>query len=141
MAEPREPLQIGVHDEPDDRDRPEPPHERVELIDGDEEERERPGAEEDDLRHRELSARDLPAGGAWVARVDAGVDQPVERHCERSRADHRQRDPQQVVRARRSPDGEERTDVGEGQRKDGVLDLDEAREARGHRGDHCLCAV
>lgn len=37
--------------------------------------------------------------------------------------------------ARRAIDGEEAADVGEGQREDGVLDLDQAREARGQRRD------
>ena len=47
--EPRDPLQVRVDDEADDRDRPEPAHDRVELPDGDEEDRERRGAEGDDL--------------------------------------------------------------------------------------------
>ena len=116
-----------------DRDRPEPVRLRRELPDGDEEERERRCAEERDLHDRQLPARQLASGGARVARVDAGVDQPVQRHRERTRADHRERDPDEVVRRRRPADREERADVGERQREDRVLDLHEPREARGQR--------
>ena len=82
---------------------------------------------------RQLPARELAARGARVARVDAGVDEPVQRHRERPRADHRERDPEQVVRRRRLADGEERADVRERQREDRVLDLHEPREARRQR--------
>ena len=60
--------------------------------------------------------------------VDPRVDQPVQRHRERAGADHRDRDPEQVVRRRDAVDREERADVGERQREDRVLDLDQARE-------------
>ena len=77
---------------------------------------------------RQLAARQLAGRGARVARVDRRVDEPVERHRERPRADHGQRDPDEVVRRRRAADGEKRADVRERQREDGVLDLDEPRE-------------
>ena len=147
MAEPREALEVRVDDEADDRDRPQPAHDRVELPDGDEEQRERGDAEDDDLRDRELAARDLAAGGARVPRVDPRVDQPVERHRERAGADHRERDPEEVVRARPAVDREKGADVRERQREDRVLDLDEPREPRrqrrrGGRGGHvCSWAV
>ena len=94
VAEPGDPLEVRVDDETDDRDRPEPAHDRVELPDGGEKERERAETEDDDLGDRELAARDLPAGGARVPRVDPRVDQAVERHRERPCADHRERDPE-----------------------------------------------
>ena len=52
MAEPGHALQVGVEDEAGDRDRPEPAHDRRQLVDGDEEERERAQGEEDDLPGR-----------------------------------------------------------------------------------------
>src|SRR5690349_23966578 len=144
VAEPREALQVRVHDEHRDRDRPQVVRLRRELEDGDEEERERGRAEEDDLGDGQLPARELAAGGARVARVDTGIDEPVERHRERAGPDHRERDPDEIVRGRRLADGEERADVRERQREDGVLDLDEPRVARRQRGDGahvCSCTV
>ncbi len=126
VAQPGESLEVRVDDEADDGDRPEPAHDRIELPDSDEKERERANAEDDDLGDRELTARNLPARGTRISRVDPGVDQAVERHRERAGTDHRQRDPEEVVSAGHPADGEERADVGERQRKDGVLDLDEA---------------
>src|SRR5436853_1812568 len=97
MTEPGEALEVRVDDEAGDRYRPEPVRLRGELPDRDEKERERGKAEEPDLERRQLPARQLAGSGAWVARVDAGVDEPVQRHRERARADHRQRDPDEVV--------------------------------------------
>ena len=130
MAEPREALEVRIDDEADHRDRPEPAHEWVELPDRGEEERERSGAEDDDLGDRELAARELAAGRPRVSRVDARIDQAVERHRQRAGADHGKRDPEEIVSARRPVDCEERADVGKRQREDRVLDLDEPREAR-----------
>src|SRR5262249_10619778 len=62
VAEPRVALEVRVDDEADDRYRPEPANDRVELPDRDEEERERGEAEENDLGDGELAARKLPAG-------------------------------------------------------------------------------
>ena len=87
----------------------------------------------DDLDDRQLPARQLAAGGARVARVEPRVDQPVQRHRQRPRADHRDRDPDEVVPARPRVHGEERADVRERQREHGVLDLHEPREARRQR--------
>ena len=64
-----------------------------------------------------------------------GVDQPVQRHRQRTRADHREGDPEQVVRRRNIADGQERADVGERQREDRVLELDEPGEPHGQRGE------
>ena len=128
VREPGRPLQVRVDDEGRDGDRPEPADDRRELVDGDEEDRERGEAEEHDLPGPERAARELPAGGARVARVDAGVDQPVERHRQAARADHRHRDPEEVGGARDAVDGEERADVGEREREDRVLELDEREE-------------
>src|SRR4029434_1329060 len=52
-------------------------------------------------------------------------------------------DPEQVVRARHAVDGEEGADVGEGQREDRVLELDERGDAPriGGDGHVCRCAV
>ena len=101
--------------------------ERRELEDGDEEERERGHTEDSDLRDGQLSARELPARGARIPRVDAGVDQPVQRHRERAGADHRERDPDQVVSGRGTINGEEGADICKRQREDRVLDLHEPR--------------
>ncbi len=128
VAEPRPALQVRVDHEPDDGDRPEPVHQRVELVDGNEEQRERAGAEEHHLRLREQPRRELAPRRARVARVQAGVDQAVQSHRQRAGTDHRDRDPEQVVRARGSVHGEERPDVRERQREDRVLELDERVE-------------
>ena len=74
------------------------------------------------------AARQLAAGRARIAGVDAGVDQAVERHREAARADHRDRDPERSPRAGHAVDGEERADVRERQREDRVLELDEREE-------------
>ena len=134
MCEPRDALEVRVDDEAGDRDRPEPAHDRVELPDRNEEERERRKAEEHDLERRQAPRRQLPPLGPRVARIDLRVDEPVQRHRQRPGTDHRQRDPEQVVRRRDPVDGEQRTDVGERQREDRVLDLDERGEATGQRG-------
>src|SRR5439155_14816813 len=131
VRQPGEALKVRIDDERDDRDRPQPPDERVELPDRDEEERERGEAEEDDLRRAELAARQLARRCPRIARVDPGVDQPVQPHRERPRTDHRERDAEQIVRARNAVNREEGADVRERQREDRVLDLDEPRETRG----------
>jgi hypothetical protein len=125
MAEPREPLQVRVDDEGDDGDRRQPPDERVELEHRHRVERERRGAKADHLGGAERTRRELARRGARVERVDPRVDQTVERHRERAGADHRKRDPEQVVRRRHALDGEERADVREREREDRVLELDE----------------
>ena len=98
MAEPGDALEVRVDDEEEDRDRPEPAHDRVELEDGDEEDRERRCAEREHLPARERPGRELAARRARVARVDLGVDQPVQAHRQRPGADHRHRDPEPVRR-------------------------------------------
>ena len=70
VAEPREPLQVRVDDEADDRDRPQPAHDRVELEDREQEQRERRGAEEQHLRTRQQSGRQLARRRARIARVE-----------------------------------------------------------------------
>jgi hypothetical protein len=106
---------------------------RRELEDRDEEERERRRGEERHLDDGELAAGELAAGRPGIARIDADVDEAVQRHRERASADHRQRDPEEIVRGGRPADGKERPDVGEGKREDGVLDLHEPREPRRQR--------
>ena len=145
MAEPRDPLQIRVDDEEHDGDRPEPAHERVELVDGDEVERERAAAESEHLRHASggphgssrPAVRGLRASTpASISRLSAiaSVRAPTIATVIQSRS-----------RARGAPpDGEQRADVGERQREDGVLELDEPREAgaasAGRAGAHvCRC--
>ena len=49
MAEPGEPLQVGVDHEAGNGDRPEPADDRVELEDGDEEDQQRGNTEQDYL--------------------------------------------------------------------------------------------
>src|SRR5262249_9238216 len=131
VTEPRKPLQVRVDDEADHRDRPEPAHDRIELEDRHEEDGQRGEAEPDDVPRTQESTRNLARRGARVARVDAGVDQPVQAHRERPGTDHRHRDPDQVVRARNPVDGEERADVGERQREHRVLDLHERCKTAG----------
>ena len=148
MAEPREPLEVRVDDEADDRDRPQPAR--------------RSGRAARRRRGRARATRaqktttwtieswplgiSRPAVRGFRASIPR-VDQPVERHRERARADHRERDPEQVVPARRPVHREERADVRERQREDRVLDLHEPREPRrqrrrSRRGGHvCSCAV
>src|SRR5262249_13676942 len=136
VARPREPLEIRIDDEAHDRDRPEPAHDRIQLPDRGEEERKREEAEDDDLGDGQLAARQLPPRRARVPCVDPPVDPAAERHSERAGADHRDRDPEEVVAAWRPADREERADVGERQREDRVLDLDETCEPRGERCDY-----
>ena len=139
-------LQVRVDDE---ADRPgsarASARRRFELEDRDEEDDERRDAEERDLRAREQPRRQLARRGARIARVELGVDQPVQPHRERARADHRDGDPEQVVRRRDAVDREQRADVRERQREERVLDLHEPREAQrehGGRARHvCRCAV
>ena len=143
VARPGPALEVRVDHEPHDRDRPKPVHERVELVHRDQEDGEREGAEENDLRGREQPRRQLAARGARVTRVEPRVDQAVQPHRQRTGADHRDRDPDQVVRARRGVDREEGADVREREREDGVLELDEPREPGWicERAHVCLCAV
>ncbi len=135
VAEPGPALQVRIDDEAGDGNRPEPARDRRELPHGEEKDRERHRAEQRHLDDRQLAARNLPAGGARIARVEPRVDQPVQRHRQRPRADHRDGDPDEVVPARPRIDGEERADVRKGQREDGVLDLHEPREARRQRSE------
>src|SRR5207248_1449998 len=53
MTEPREPLQIRIDDEAEEWDRPQPPHDRIQLETGDEIETERERAESGHLRTRQ----------------------------------------------------------------------------------------
>ena len=145
MAEPGDALQVRVDDEADDRDRPEPPHDlfswktatRKTTNDGD--------AEERDLRARQQARGQLARSGSRIARVELRVDQPVQPHRQRPRADHRDGDPEQVVRRGHAVHREQRADVRERQREQRVLDLHEPREAQredGGRARHvCRCAV
>ena len=80
---------------------------------------------------REQLLRQRAVGRAWIQRIHAGVDQPVERHGERARASHRQGDPDQLVeagpamvRARR----QHHPQIGERQREDRMLELDGVQE-------------
>ena len=93
MAEPRHALEVRVDDEARNRDRPEPAHDLVQLEDRNEKHDERREAEQPDLRARQQARRQLARRGARVARVELRVDEPVEAHRERSRADHRNGDP------------------------------------------------
>ena len=73
--------------------------------------------------------RELARRGPRVARVELGIDEPVDRHRERPRADHRDGDPHHVREPGPRVDREERADVRERQREDGVLDPHERRES------------
>ena len=100
---------------------------------GDEVDRQRETAERRDLRARQRAGRELPRRRARVARVDLGVDEPVEPHRERPRADHRDRDPGHRPEPGPAVDREERADVRERQREDRVLEPDEPREPERER--------
>ena len=125
-------LQVRVDDEADDRDRPEPVHERVELVDGDQEHGERAEAEE---RRPAPSRADRPAAPAAAVRgLRASIPASISRFSPMAS----ERAPtiatviqSEVVRARDAVDGEERADVGEREREDRVLELDERVETRG----------
>ena len=127
VAEPGEALQIRVDDEHANGNRPEPAHDRVEVPHGEEVERQRRHAERHDLGAPERAGRELSRGRAGVARVELGVDQPVERHRQRPCADHREHDPGDVGSPRPAADREHRADDRERQREHRVLELDEAR--------------
>ena len=129
VRDPGEPLQVRVDHEPGHRDRPQPADDRVELPDRQQEHAERDEAEERDLRFGQLARRKLAARSARVPGVDAGVDQLIEPHRQRAGPDHRNRDPEQVVRRRDAVDREEGADVRKRQREDRVLELDERDEA------------
>ena len=143
MAQPGVALQVRVDHEAGDRNRPEPAADRSQLPDGDQEDRQRSPAERPDLRLRQCPGGELARGGARVPRVELGVDQPVQRHRERAGADHRERDPDEIVRGRDPLDAEERAHVREREREERVLDLDEPRKADRHRdGVHVwMCPV
>ena len=72
----------------------------------------------------EGSAGKLPPGRPWVSRVDARVYQPIERHGQAPCPDHRNRDPEEVRRARDTVDRQEGADVRKRKREDRVLELD-----------------
>jgi hypothetical protein len=129
VREPRHALQIRIDDEADHGNRPQPPHDRVELPDGQEEDSERSEAEERDLPRDQHSARELTLRGARVRSVDLSIDEPVQPHRERSGPDHRDGDPQEIVSRGNSVDGEQRPHVCKRKREDGVLDLDQRRKA------------
>ena len=129
MAEPREALEIRVDHETCDRDRPQPADDRVELEAREEVQRERQRAE-----RRHLHARERPRGSSRpaVRGLRASISASMSRFspiASEPRADHRERDPEQVVCRRHVVDGQERADVRERQREDRVLDLDERGEA------------
>src|SRR6185437_415158 len=73
MREPGPALQIRVDDKRGNGDRPEPAHDRVELKDRDQEERERGDAKKDDLATAQQTAGKLPRGRPRIARVDGGI--------------------------------------------------------------------
>jgi hypothetical protein len=121
-------LEVRVDDERGHGDRPQPPDDGRQLVDGNEEHDERGEREKDDLPGPEGSARELATRGARVPGVDTRVDEPVQRHRETPRADHCHRHPEEVVRAWNAVHREERADVRERKREDGVLHLDERGE-------------
>src|SRR6266508_5918650 len=97
VAEPGEPLQVRVDDETGERDRPQPPHQRIQLEARSEVERKSKGAERRDLSLREAPRGKLATRRAWVPRVDLRIDQPVDAHRQRTCANHRERDPEEIV--------------------------------------------
>ena len=131
VAEPREALGVGIEDEGGQRDGPEVAARLGELERRDDEQRHRHGREEPDLASAQAPGRQLARGRARVARVELGVDQPVERHGRAARPDHGDRDPHQLRPGRHAVRRQKRAGVGEGQRVDAVLDLDEPGEECG----------
>ena len=128
MAEPGEPLQVRVDDEHRDGYRPQPAHDRVELRDGHEEHRKRRDGETEHLDTCESPAGKLTDSCARVARVELGVDEPVQRHRKRPRPDHRNRYPHDICESRPGVDRQERADVSERKREHGVFDPHERCE-------------
>ena len=133
VTEPGHALEVRVDDEHHDGDGPEPAHERVELPHRDEVDAEREDAERGDLQPCEDAGRDLPSRGPGVPRIDLRVDEAIEAHRQRPRADHRERDPRHRLEAGPAVHREQRPDVGEREREDRVLEPDEAREPDGQR--------
>ncbi len=131
-------FRYGIDDERRDGDRRERAHERIELPDREEVDDQRHQAEHDHGGAGEGARRQLASRGAGIGRIDPRVDQAVQRHRKRARSDHRNRDPDQVVRGRNAANGEERADVGERQREDRVLELDEPVVEAG--GSHATSA-
>ena len=105
MAEPRHPLRERVEDERRDRDGPQHPRLLRQLGHRDEQDGEADGAEREYLPIARRARRQLPGGGARVRRVDVGVDDPVQGHRERPRADHGEQDPAERGDAAGSPSG------------------------------------
>ena len=129
VAEPRHALQVRVDDEHRDRNRPEPADDRLELKRRDQVQREGGGAEGPNLGRGERPGGDLAARRARVSSVELRIDEPVQAHGERPSTHHREGQPDRRADARESVDGEERADVREREREDGVLELDERGKA------------
>ena len=143
VTEPGEALGVGVEDERRQRDRPQVAArlrelERREHQQGDRDEREQP-----DLAPPEPPGGELSRRRARVARVDLGVDEPVEGHRGAARAHHGHGDPEELRPGRQAVGGKERAGIRERQRVHAVLDLDEPGEecglgggaASGHAGE------
>ena len=81
-------------------------------------------------RAAQAAGRDLAAGGARVARVHLGVDEPVQGHGRAARPHHGDGDPEQVCPAGQALGGQEGAGIGERQRVHAVLHLDETSEER-----------
>ena len=75
------------------------------------------------------SCRNVPHAGSRIARVDIGVEDSIERHGSRARADHRHHDPKQLEseppRIKMAlPECQQGAGKRERQGKHGVLELD-----------------
>ena len=145
VAEPREPLQVRVDDERRDGDRREPAHERVELPDGDEVDDQRAEAEPDDRR----PASAVPDGSSRPAVRGFAASMPASISRFSAIASERAPIIATVIQSRSWPEGtpsdrEERADVGERQREDRVLELDEpvVQPGEAHDGSYdCRCSA
>src|SRR5437764_1325396 len=143
VTEPGPALQVRVDDEQNERNRPQPANDVRKLKSRNNVYHGRRDTEERDLQAREQTGGQLARGGSRIPRIELRVDQAVESHRRRTRADHRDGDPHEVVRRGNTMDREKRADVGKWQRKDGVLDLHQPGEPRRKRdGAHVArCSV
>ncbi len=127
VAEPGNAFQVRIDEEGDDRDRAEVAHDRRELEDREEIERQCEQAEGGDLRRSESAARELSTRGTRIARINLPVDKAVNRHRQRTGRGHGDRDPEQIRPARKhslAAARKDRAGVREGKSEDGVLKLD-----------------
>ena len=142
MAQPGEPLQVGVEDE---AERPGSAT-ATRVIGASCETATRNTISEPTAKATTFVRESRPAGisrravRGLRASID-GVDQAVQRHRQAAGAGHRDGDPQHLPRRGHPAQGEDGAGVGVGQREHRVLELDQADEPAGVDGGRAQCAV